>query len=49
MLHILRAVIQNVAVVGGIVILTRYMKQPLWPILIGATLLILGLVTLGVV
>jgi hypothetical protein len=42
----LRAVIQNIAVVGGIIILSRQLSV-VWQCIIGALLLVLGLVTMG--
>lgn len=44
----LRALIQNVAVVGGIIILSRQLTV-VWQCIIGALLLILGLVTIGAI
>jgi hypothetical protein len=46
----LRAVIQNVAVVGGIIILTLAPPLPVWAkCIIGTVLLVLGLVTMGAI
>jgi hypothetical protein len=44
----LRGVIQNIAVVGGLIILSRQLSV-VWQCIIGAVLLILGLVTMGAI
>jgi hypothetical protein len=44
----LRAVIQNIAVAGGLTILSRQLSV-VWQCIIGAVLLVLGLVTVGAI
>lgn len=44
----LRAIINSVAIVGGVIILSRHIK-PVWQIVIATALIVLGLVTSGIV